>query len=584
MADETAAVGAADEVTLTPDQMTDEQLASTLAGAREQFRTDYADHGAAPTDEQLAALRELAQMIEDLKAEAETRETALAERRAAAAALAADVEPVEDADADEPDEDVEDEADEVEGEEPATEAAATPVAPATTEPVAVPRQYAVRTSPAAVLRSGAARAATSTKGLRAVDGTNADLDYAGLGEAMRKALDSMGSMSNFATAAAAGRLLQQRIPVAELAYTANSGLRLSGTNPDADEAVMRQLTSTNRLPGGSLVAAGWCSPSEIDYNAPRIGGSSEGTLVLPEVAAPRGGWKFRPPFDFATALDAVWTFTEQQVIDGTYGVDADGFGNGTEGDPNVKPCIELECPEWDDVRLDVSGYCVTDSLLTRSTFPELLADFMFFAAAIQPHRRTQIALRDIIAGSDAITFTGTRVGAVSSILDALRIQGQQYRSSHALPRATELEVLLPTWVREAFRSDLERRLGNGVDAIAVADQAIDRWFATERMAVQWLTDFQPLAKTATAYPATVQAIMYAAGTWTRLVRDVVSFEMMFSSELLARNNYSAAFVEWADAIAKRGNDSRVLTIPFCADGATHAGVDIACDGTLVTTP
>lgn len=73
--------------------------------------------------------------------------------------------------------------------------------------------------------------------------------------------------------------------------------------------------------------------------------------------------------------------------------------------------------------------------------------------------------------------------------------------------------------------------------------------------------------------------MYPAGTWVRGEADVITLDNVYDSVLLGHNDYTALFTEEATLVAKMCHDSRVITVPFCPDGATAAGVDIACNGT-----
>ena len=76
-------------------------------------------------------------------------------------------------------------------------------------------------------------------------------------------------------------------------------------------------------------------------------------------------------------------------------------------------------------------------------------------------------------------------------------------------------------------------------------------------------------------------LLYAAGTWVKGGTDVITLDTIYDSVLLGQNDYIALFSEEGWLVAQRCPDSRVVSVGVCPDGATAAGVDIACDGSAV---
>ena len=112
----------------------------------------------------------------------------------------------------------------------------------------------------------------------------------------------------------------------------------------------------SRLPGGSLLASGgWCAPSETIYTLCSTE-SLDGLIDLPEINVQRGGIRFTKGPDFSDIYtDAGFCQTEAQAIAGT-----------------TKPCVEIECPAFEEVRLDACGICVKAPILTNAGYPELV--------------------------------------------------------------------------------------------------------------------------------------------------------------------------------------------------------------------
>jgi hypothetical protein len=82
----------------------------------------------------------------------------------------------------------------------------------------------------------------------------------------------------------------------------------------------------------------------------------DGILSLPEVNVTRGGIKFTKGPQWADIYGNIgFTQTEAQAIAGT-----------------TKPCYEVTCPTFTDVRLDAVGLCIKAPILTNAAYPEVV--------------------------------------------------------------------------------------------------------------------------------------------------------------------------------------------------------------------
>lgn len=299
-----------------------------------------------------------------------------------------------------------------------------------------------------------------------------------------------------------------------------------------------------RLGDNSLVAAGgWCAPSEQVYGFLELEEVS-GILDLPTVTAKRGGISFTKGPDYAS-LAASWGFlqTEAQAISGT-----------------AKTCYSLTCPTWTDIRLDAVGFCVTAPVLTNAGFPELTNRVLQIGTVAHAHK-VNASVIDRIS-----TYIGTAIdwaevgGTTSDILDAAALQATRLRYQYAMSESTIIEAVFPVWAKEVVRADLSRR--NGLDLFAVTDQQINAFFAVRRIRVQWVFDYQPLLAGAvgtgagtgtwTSFPTKLQFMMYPAGAYTKLTKDVIDLDTIYDSAGLGVNNYTAAFYEEGIAVANTG--------------------------------
>lgn len=583
-----------DEIVIPEDlaALSDEDLTALATQARDAFSAAYGD-GQGLSDEVYQSLAALTEGIEALAAEQDARAVAASERAEAAAALAAralpveslsaetneDAEAGEDADADAPEAEVE-EVDQPES----------VVASARGETRI--SLSSVRRAPAAPVAPESGEPALSDYMTASGDGlgfaVGAGLSMMEAGSALNRRLGTM-NQKQYQTANKAGRHVREQHSLLSINRPISDDLQITSNDPAHIRDVFDRAGDESRLDQGSLVAAGgWCAPSEVLYDLIDGGESRDGLLSIPEVGVPRGGLSFTQGIDFADLYSALeareigFSFTEAQDVLGEY-------APGEEvTDPNVvgpKPCYTVECPPFEEYRLDVDGLCIQSGLLQSRGYPEVLADTIKKVLIAHDHYVNGKQIAQIAAGSTAVTLPTAQAGATAPVLTAIELQVEHYRYARRLSRTATLEGVFPYWVRGAIRSDLSRRLG--VDLISVPDARIDGWFRERNINPQFVYNWQSISGAAgsfTAWPTTVSFLLYAAGTWVKGVSDLITLDTIYDSTLLGNNDFTALFTEDAWFVAKRGLDSRLVTVPISADGAAHIGVDIAHNGTVVVGP
>jgi len=572
--------------------LSDEDLSALHSRAIESFNAVYGT-GSGLSNDDVEALTALTEGIEALAAETGVRAAAAAERESAAAALAARVNPGA------PDEaggDGEPDADSAEENEPETgaeddenEAENEPV---DAEPEAVTASVSVAKRPAIRVNLGALPRRTTAR-------TTSVAEHSGLREVLLAAGDGSGFAAgegiDWEDAAEIFERRLQAFPESQLSAAATSGRHVSQrqglltlrkplapehivASLDASEvmAAMDRAADEKRLAGGSLTAAGgWCAPSEILYELGCERESRDGLFALPEIGVRRGGIQWTQGIDFAQIYaNTGFSFTEADDIAGRYARNAQG--QAIVGD---KPCYRIPCPEFQEARLAVSGLCLVGGLLQLRGYPEVVSSTIRRALIAHDHKMSANVLNAVIAGSTAVTFPA-RVGATAPLLDSIEMQVEHYRYVHRMGRGMTLEAVFPFWVRGVIRADLSRRLG--VELLSVTDAQISGWFSARSIVPQFVYNLDPLTGAAnafTAWPSTVRFLLYGAGTWVKGGTDVITLDTVYDSVLLGQNDYLALFSEEGWLVAQRCPDSRIVSVPLCPDGATAAGVDIACNGT-----
>jgi hypothetical protein len=351
------------------------------------------------------------------------------------------------------------------------------------------------------------------------------------------------------------------------------------------EEMLRTLEyagSESRLEGNSLVAAaGWCAPSEIDYGLFELE-TDAGMLDMPQVQINRGGVQFTTGPDFSTIFAGAgfWHQTEAQVQAAT-----------------SKPTMVIPCPSFTEKRLEVEGVAITGAFLQDRGYPEMVERFVRGALIAHARKMNIFKINQIVAGSTLFDYTNIAnlpandplykdQTVLSRMLNTLGIQILDYRYKYRMDPNATLECLLPYWVIEAVRADVQRRMGLDLnDAFSVAQSMITSWFAVRGARVQFIYDWQDaynatntsiVGQSAGIYvlPTTVEAIIYAAGTWVAGVSPVIRLDTVYDSANLALNQYAALFSEEGILVAKRGFESRRVKMTITASGATGATRDM----------
>lgn len=325
----------------------------------------------------------------------------------------------------------------------------------------------------------------------------------------------------------------------------------------------------------ALVAAGgWCAPSQRTYDLFNIA-DVDGLIDLPTIGIERGGieWPVSPSFADVASSTGLWRWTETQDI-------AAATGTAQSG---TKTCARVPCPTHTSARLDCDGMCVTAGNLMTDAYPEVIENYIDLLGSAHEHKLNSLKIQTLVAGSTSVTYTATGGGLVAPVLGAIEQQAVDYRAKYRMNRTAVLEAILPDWLRAAMRSDLRRRTGISVEAFA--DAYLMSLLDGLNVRAQWVFDYQigsyglsgsGASTPATAWPATVQFLLYAPGTWFVGEGLTLDLGVVRDSTLNATNDYTALWREQCWLMGKRGHESRAVTVPICPNGITGAASWTAC--------
>ncbi len=325
--------------------------------------------------------------------------------------------------------------------------------------------------------------------------------------------------------------------------------QVQSTDGGGDLDLLFSATDTTKLPGGSLVAAGgWCAPSETLYDICQFE-TLEGILSIPEIQVNRGGIRYTTGPDFSDIYDACGFFqTETEAIAG-----------------DCKDCCSVDCPPFDEIRLDAIGMCIKSPLLTEAAYPELVQRFIEGALVAHAHKVNKYILDAMLmaAGTPAVAADA---GSLMLTMEGIVFTAIGMRYSYRLSTTAEIEVVAPYWLKELMRIDLA--MENGRDSKNVSDSEIDGWFAARNLSVQWVYDFQDptVADCDVTLPDEATVLLYPAGTWAKGTTDVINMDAVYDSPNLEANQYTALFIEEGILAVQKCTHTCAVTLPICVSG------------------
>lgn len=319
-----------------------------------------------------------------------------------------------------------------------------------------------------------------------------------------------------------------------------------------------------------LAGGGWCAPSEIRYDFFNIA-CTDGLVDLPTFGVSRGGIQFpvspsladiqAAPFVSAfsnASTPFLWTETDDQAT--------------VTGTPN-KPCLRVPCTTFSERRLECYGVCITAGNLTNDAYPENTANFLRLVLAAHEHAmnaRTLAVMQGL--STTATTLAGGTDNAFNSIVGGLSLAAADYRARYGMCQDDVLEAVIPYWVLDAIQADLGWRVYDP-EFLRITKDQIRSILASRNIRAQFVGDWQVRgagqfgnASAMTAWPTTMTAMIYAAGTFLKGNGLTLDLGVVRDSILNAENDYTAAWSEECHLVARVGHESRQYTITFNVGG------------------
>jgi hypothetical protein len=339
-----------------------------------------------------------------------------------------------------------------------------------------------------------------------------------------------------------------------------------------DESIVASAADEHRLPGGSLVAAAsWCAEPETDYTLCPPLSTEWGLWDTPSVTVRRGAVRLPTWPDYQTIAEAI----SGQIL----------------CPPNLdtpKVCITAPCPQWADHVACAVPLCITNNILQERSYPEGTARFLSEVGTAQRHMVNAYKLAQAEAAADDVIPSADlseRLGATQQLFDHVSLLVEWIRDLYRMSDTAALEMVAPAWLPGVLRADARKRTADGGDWTTAQ---INGRLNALGAAPQWVRDWQPLAvgtvtgtppntvttfNPPTAWPTSVKILLYPAGTYVTGEDEIINLNAVYDNAMLKTNSYTALFAEEMVTVIKRCHRAAVVTVNLCVAGNMGAQVD-----------
>lgn len=338
-------------------------------------------------------------------------------------------------------------------------------------------------------------------------------------------------------------------PVATIERPFGQGYDLEGL----DQSATWDAIAKGSAPSALTASGGWCAPSQLVYDLFEVECTSDNLFTLPTFKVTRGGIRW-----------PVFTAHDETLNPGFVWTEANDIA-ATGGTP-TKACVTIPCPTFTECRLDAVGLCITAGNLMDRAYPEQIQ--WFLNRAMRAYERNSAARQLTAVLADTVATTvGAAFGAGSAVISALLLEANDYRQLHGLCAGEVLDVTAPYWLTDLIKADVARQQGALVGGGSVlTDADVDAFFAAANLNLKYIDHWQYFTHPATTWPTSVQILLSYPGSYVRFDGGRLDIGVVRDSTLNKTNDYTAVWFEEFYCVGRRGPQGRLLTITVCPSG------------------
>lgn len=318
------------------------------------------------------------------------------------------------------------------------------------------------------------------------------------------------------------------------------------------------ISDPGQLTPEALIAGGWCAPRAPIYDVPTVGTTDRPVQQgLPTFRADRGGitWVQPPLLPSVEGAVSLWRH------DGSaWKAYTDPRGLVPASPDDEKPILKITCGAEQSVDVDAIPVAVTfDNMMARA-FPEWIRASTELVQVAQARFAEQKSLAQLfsLAATGTAGAVSTSLGVARDFFRGVQIAAAQKRHEHRLAASAPLQGLFPEWLGAAIAVDL----GLGQDFDVVARSQVNGYFSEFNVTPIWYIDDVPglpAFNSASAFPATAHWLLFPTGTYVRLDNGELNLGVVRTKEDVQKNQYTE-FAETFETVAHLGPAGYAWTV------------------------
>ncbi len=323
---------------------------------------------------------------------------------------------------------------------------------------------------------------------------------------------------------------------------------------DGNSRKIRSLLSDRaNLTREALTAGGWCAPRAPIYDVPTAGITDRPVRdFLPSFAADRGGitWVQPPALPDLSGAAGIWRYDDNT---GEWGSFTNPEGSGSPG--TLKPLLSVPCGDEQSADLEpiTQGLCFDN--LTARAFPEWIRGNTDLTMVAQSRFAEQVLLSKMFtaAGAASCGTPATFLGAARDFLVTVKLSAASLRWRFRLGANAPLQLLAPSWVRDAAVLDLSVQ-APGDDKLSVSFAEVEGYLADANIDPIWYIDDAPTTDAfdiCTGFPTSAHWLLFPTGSYLRIDGGSLDLGVVRTKEDVQKNTY-CQFAETFESVAYMG--------------------------------
>lgn len=350
--------------------------------------------------------------------------------------------------------------------------------------------------------------------------------------------------------------------------------RILGDDAVKNTRLIDQVTSVEAI----VAAGGICNQLTPYYPLITLGDVDRPVRdALPTFKADRGGIRYNGAPTLADITVATTdTGTSGAIRITTEDADANGYDYHAVNAPDdaaPKPCLHVSCKPEATAVVDAISRCLKFGNFGARTYPEQVEAWTKLSLVQQARVAEQKILAEIAAQSTAVTRTA-KYSATRTILSAVDVAVAAYKSRHRIAKAVKLRALFPEWVKNLIRVDLAN--SHEAPVWSVTDAQISDWFSARGIVPTYYLDSRTTnpnmvfgtqsAGALLEFPATVEWYLFADGSFLHLDGGSLDLGVVRDSTLNSQNDFSIFAESW-ETVAFVGVESLKVVSDICPTGS-----------------